>query len=83
MDISESIKAVASRQHTPLNKVAEKLGITRAALWSRLKDPKFSTLEAVAEALNVPVSTFFTENDFETGKLTCPYCGKTIKVFTA
>lgn len=81
MDISESIKTVAKKYGLSFNELAEAVGITRRALWSRLKDPKLSTLEQIAGIIGVPVAAFFTETGFSAGDAACPHCGAEIKIY--
>ena len=59
--------------------LAEKLGVTDIALRASLKgNPTVGTLEKVAAALGVTVSELFAPQP--TNTITCPYCGKHIKV---
>ena len=81
MEIRENIKNVAKAHNIDLYEIAEALDITRVALWSRLRDPKFSTLEAIADVIGVPVTAFFTEESFSSGELVCPHCGASLRVF--
>lgn len=81
MEIVENIKNVARANGVQIYEIAEKMKITRSSLWSRLRDPKLSTLQAVADAIGVPVSAFFTEESFTSSGLTCPHCGASLRVF--
>lgn len=81
MDISEIIKDVAKKNGKSFNDIADALNISRHALWSRLKDPRLSTLEAIAAVIGVPVADFFTEANYSGGDLACPHCGAPIKIF--
>ena len=59
--------------------LAEKLGVTDIALRASLKgNPTVGTLEKVASALGVSVPELFAPQP--TNTITCPYCGKHIKV---
>jgi len=55
MEIRESVKLAAKREGVSVGELAERMGITRAALFSRLKDPKYSTLVEIAGLLGVGV----------------------------
>lgn len=81
MEIRENIKNVAKAHDVSLATIAKGMNITYRALWSRLNDPKLSTLQAVADAIGVPVSAFFTEESFTSSGLTCPHCGASLRVF--
>lgn len=59
--------------------LAEKLGVTDIALRASLKgNPTVGTLEKVAAALGVTVPELFAPQP--TNTITCPHCGKLIKV---
>lgn len=81
MEISTIVKSVARKHGYDLLDIAKVIGITYTALWSRLKDPKLSTLEEIAGIIGVPVSAFFTEANYSGGDLACPHCGAPIKIF--
>lgn len=55
MEIRESIKSAAKYRGIGFEDLAERMGITRVALYSRLKDPKYSTLEEIAGILGCGV----------------------------
>lgn len=81
MEISETIKVVAKKHGKSVSEIADAMKISRHALWSRLKDPRLSTLEEIAGIIGVPVSAFFTESNYSGGDLACPHCGAPIKIF--
>ena len=59
--------------------LAEKLGVTDIALRASLKgNPTVGTLEKVAAALGVTVPELFAPQP--TNTITCPHCGKPIKI---
>ncbi len=59
--------------------LAEKLGVSDIALRASLKgNPTIGTLEKIAAALDVSVPELFAPQP--TNTITCPYCGKHIKV---
>lgn len=59
--------------------LAEKLGVTDIALRASLKgNPTVGTLEKVAAALDVSVPELFAPQP--TNTITCPHCGKPIKI---
>ncbi len=64
---------------------AEKMNTTRQNLYAILKSPSYPTLEKVAEALDVPMWQLFASPEEVQPKkdgfsLTCPHCGKSIKI---
>lgn len=81
MEIVDSIKRVAKANNIQLSEIAKQMGLAYSSFWSRLRDPKLSTLQAVADAIGVPVSAFFTEESYTSSGLTCPHCGASLRVF--
>lgn len=81
IDINDKVKAVAKKNGWAYGDLAKAMGLTRNAMWSRLKDPKLSTLEQIAGIIGVPVAAFFTETGFSSGETACPHCGAEIKVY--
>ena len=64
---------------------AEKMNTTRQNLYAILKSPSYPTLGKVAEALDVPMWQLFASPEEVQPKkdgfsLTCPHCGKSIKI---
>lgn len=58
--------------------LAEKLGISQGAMSLSINgNPTVSTLEKIAEALNVPITELFESNSVIG---TCPHCGKPLKI---
>ena len=81
MDIRAKIKQEVRSRGMILDDLAAGMKITRQALFSRLKDPKFSTLEEVARVLGVGVEDLFVEHEDDTAAgLVCPHCGKPIRI---
>lgn len=59
--------------------LASRLGISEAALSSSLSgNPTLDRLNAIAEALGVPVTELFVPTPTDT--LRCPHCGGVIKI---
>ena len=48
MEIVDSIKRVAKANNIQLSEIAKQMGLAYSSFWSRLRDPKLSTLQAVA-----------------------------------
>lgn len=64
---------------------AEKMNTTRQNLYAILKSPSYPTLEKVAEALDVPMWQLFASPEeiqpqSDGASITCPNCGKSIKI---
>lgn len=58
--------------------LADKLGISQGAMSLSINgNPTVSTLEKIAEALNVPITELFESNSVSA---TCPHCGKPLKI---
>ena len=75
------IKEVSKSQGISITKLAELVGITQPNM-SNIANGKTSLsldlLERIAAALDVPVPELFAPQP--TNTITCPYCGKLIKV---
>lgn len=73
------IKEVCQMRNTTQKELAEKLGVSEVTL-SRASNGNTSLplLEKIADALGVEVSELFTSQP--TNTITCPHCGKFIKV---
>lgn len=62
-----------------MQELADKLGITRITLTRNISgNPTISTLENIAAALGVTVPELFAPQP--TNTITCPYCGKPIRI---
>lgn len=61
MDIIQKIKELARIKDIPISELAEKIGFTNSGLHRAFanNDLKLSTLEKIANVLNVPMSSFF------------------------
>ena len=75
MDIKRVIKA----KGLTVKEVAERMGIAREGLSNHINgNPSVQVLERIATAIGCEVSDFFAPQP--TNTITCPYCGKHIKV---
>ena len=62
VDVAAEVRAVLARKRISQRQLAKALGLTQPVIWRRLRgDVQFSVdeLQAVAEFVEVPVSTFF------------------------
>ena len=72
------IKEILKSKGLTSAQLAERIGITKGALSNSInKNPTLSTLEKIAEALDVQVVDLF-ENKATTAN--CPHCGKPISI---
>lgn len=79
------IKIVIKEKGYTIKGLAEKMGMTRENLFHIIDTPSYSTLERLSEALDVPVWQFFASRedvlgDSDSTSITCPHCGKEIKI---
>ncbi|WP_288290619.1 helix-turn-helix domain-containing protein [uncultured Alistipes sp.] len=75
------IKEVSKSQGISITKLAELVGITQpnmSNIANGKTSPSLDLLERIAAALGVPVPELFAPQP--TNTITCPYCGKLIKV---
>jgi len=73
------VKELCKEKGLQMQELADKLGITRITLTRNISgNPTISTLENIAAALGVSVPELFAPQP--TNTITCPHCGKLIKV---
>lgn len=75
------IKDVSKSKGVSITKLAELVGITQpnmSNIANGKTSPSLDLLERIAAALGVPVPELFAPQPANT--ITCPYCGKPIKV---
>lgn len=73
------VKELCKEKGLQMQELADKLGITRITLTRNISgNPTISTLENIAAALGVSVPELFAPQP--TSTITCPHCGKLIKV---
>lgn len=71
------IKDICRERGITQKELANKIGITEVGLTKITKgQSKISTLETIANALQVPISTLFEAESNDT--ILCPHCGKPI-----
>lgn len=96
MDFRNNIKSLCKLHGITQKELAERIGITNSALNISLSknNPRYSTLETIAEALGVSVSQLLQSPEEwerqneqqpaeeERGKvLRCPHCGEEIELY--
>ena len=75
------IKELCKEKGITLNQLAEKIGISQpsiSGIATGKQKPAFDTLEKMADALEVTPAELFAPQP--TNTITCPHCGKLIKV---
>ena len=74
------IKEIAKQKGISVNKLADKLGISRATLHSQMNgNPTVETLQKIADALGMDISDLF-EKKSNTLSQNCPHCGNHITI---
>lgn len=80
------IKTIIAAKGITIKSLAEQIGVTTqtlSAVINEKNNPNVATLEKIADALEVPVSSLFT--DYLTPNQSvaiCPYCGGRINIKT-
>ncbi|WP_300792183.1 helix-turn-helix transcriptional regulator [uncultured Bacteroides sp.] len=75
------IKEICREKGIMLKDLAGMIGITEVGLSKSLNgNPNISRLEEIATALGVPVTELFEQPKKDDVSLTCPHCGKKIKI---
>lgn len=75
------IKEVIKEKGSSIHELADKIDINRVTLYNSINgNPTVETLNKIADALCVPVTELFEQPKSNTSSLTCPHCGKNIKI---
>lgn len=78
------VKAILKDKQLTLNDLAQKLGVSRQALYLQINNnPRISTLQRIADALGVPVGQLFDQTPADTADhntITCPHCGAKLEI---
>lgn len=75
------IKEVIKEKGLSVQELAEKMGISRVGLSQHINgNPSVEVLERIAAALDVSVIELFEPPRTDTVSLTCPHCGKPIRL---
>lgn len=76
------IKKVIRQQGYTLEAVATKMGVSKQAMSQLLKgNPTIAKLQEIASIIGVSVSELVREEDEQRStSITCPHCGKEIKI---
>lgn len=77
-----NIKKVIKEHGYTIEGVAEKMGISRVTLSQNIsRNPTVMTLERIADAIGCKVGDFFADDKSSlTPTITCPHCGKEIRI---
>lgn len=81
MNFRDRIKEICADRGMTQKDLAKNLGITAISLNKTLRGgyPQLQTLEKIAGVLNIPITDLF-EKPSGGSTITCPHCGKPIKV---
>lgn len=72
------IKEILKERNIKVADLAEMVGITQGAMSIAINgNPTVSTLEKIAEALDLQVPDLFDSHDVQ---LNCPHCGKPLSI---
>ena len=75
------IKEAIKEHGTSINEVAENMGISRFTLSTHVNgNPSTEILLRIADAIGCPVTELFEQPKKDGLSLTCPHCGKSIKI---
>ena len=80
------IKEILKEQGVTINELADKLGISRVTLSTQINGTaNIVSYEKIATALNVPMWQLFAspeeiQQKSDGASITCPNCGKSIKI---
>ena len=79
------VKAILKDKQLTLNDLAQKLGVSRQALYLQINNnPRISTLQRIADALGVPVGKLLDQQPQPTNAdnnvITCPHCGEKLVI---
>lgn len=75
------IKEVIKEKGLSVQELAEKMGISRVGLSQHINgNPSVEVLERIAAALDVSVIELFEPSRKDSVSLTCPHCGKPIRL---
>lgn len=79
------VKAILKDKKLTLNDLAQKLGVSRQALYLQINNnPRISTLQRIADALGVPVTQLFDQtppaDTTDHNVVTCPHCGAKLEI---
>lgn len=75
------IKEVIKGKGMTITELADKMGINRVNLSNMVNgNPTVETLNKIADAIGCPVTELFEKPQSDGFSITCPSCGKSIKI---
>lgn len=83
MDIKERIEAIIEKKGMQKAKIAERMGKHKQGFNQLITDPKWSTIEQVAEAMGMTVQELLFDSQYDKptdGMFTCPKCGAGVRI---
>ena len=80
MDVKKRIEEVITEKGLSKKGVAERMGKVKQAFNSLMTDPKWSTIEQVADAIGISVEELLFGKVVTNTEVACPYCGGRLDV---
>ena len=83
MDIKVRIEDVIAQKGMQKKDIAEKMGKHKQAFNSLVTDPKWSIIEAVADAIGISAKELLFSHEYDKptdGTFICPHCGKGVRL---
>ena len=75
------IQEICKQQGITMQDLAKRMGVTYQALYAAVSgNPTIGKLGDIAKALGVNVVNLFDEEKVDDNFITCPHCGKKIKI---
>lgn len=77
------IKEILDQKNMTAKQLAEKMNVTPQYISGIIRETgsvSVAVLSNIAEVLGVPVSSLFEDYKQDVNYLTCPYCGRVVKV---
>lgn len=75
------VQEICKEQGIAMQDLAKKMGVTYQALYAAVSgNPTIGKLGDIAKALGVNVVDLFDEEKVDNNFITCPHCGKKIKI---
>lgn len=76
-----NIKKAIKSKGLEVKEVAKRMGITSTGLSQHINgNPSVEVLERIAYAIGCDISELFEQPNKDTLSITCPHCGKKIKI---
>lgn len=81
LNIMLRVQEICKEQGITMQDLAKKMGVTYQALYAAVSgNPTIGKLGDIAKALGVNIVDLFDEEKIDNNFITCPHCGKKIKI---